>query len=448
MLACRVIPSFLASAKRNGFSELSDQSLRIWVADMMLNGLKHTTCVRYLGSMHMAYRAWRDDASDADDPFTALKESLGHAEYECRHKEAQSNLRLVTRMLKMAGNTSDRLTVNIILYLLYNVKASIADVIALRRSDAGIDCQQIDDIIEAANSAPNSKYVFALRQGKKRESQIARELISEMHATLKAVGMSFDGVFSRDSITAMWIAAALNCGVSIEYARAMVEAIPREYSFLSLIRPVALNAAVESAIIKKVADSINDKTSRWFVMKLRNGKRPDDIRNLLERRNEKMLGELTLYYPTRKVVRREAKKVVREEVPYLPDLLFFRMRADRVGRLFSLIGELAWCYRVTNSPDSPYCTIPPAEMRKFQMHIGRLTSDIEMELVTTRPAINVGDSVRITGGGLLEGKEGIVQRIRDTNGTVSYSLMLSESTSIIWKDIQVKDTFVEPVRQK
>ena len=47
-------------------------------------------------------------------------------------------------------------------------------------------------------------------------------------------------------------------------------------------------------------------------------------------------------------------------------------------------------------------------MTRFQRHIGKLTADVEMELVN-RHAAAIGDKVRISGGGLLEGQEGIVK---------------------------------------
>lgn len=449
MLACRVIPSFLASARRNGFSEVSDKSLRIWAVDMMLSGIKRATCARYLGSLHAAWREWHGEGPEAadDDPFTSVRECLGRIDSECRDKQSRSNLRLVRRLLRKAEGAPDRLTVNIILYLLYNVRATIGDVIALTRDRASSDCPQIDDIVEASGAAPNSKYVFPLGQGKMREARIARNLTSGIHATLRAEGMDFDGCFSRDSLTAMWIAAAMNCGVPAERIRAMVRTIPGEYACLAMLQPDAPGQALQSAIINKVADSINDNTARWHVMRLRGGVSPDDIRSELRLMDEKLLAELTLYYPTRTVVRKEGRRKVREEVPYLPGLLFFRIKSDRVGRLFRQIGHMAWCYRVTNTPDSPYCTIPPSEMRKFQMHIGSLTSDIEMELMTGRPAISVGDSVRITGGGLLEGYTGIIESVRDTDGAHTYSLILFDNCIARWTVRDIDAAYLRPLAQ-
>lgn len=134
--------------------------------------------------------------------------------------------------------------------------------------------------------------------------------------------------------------------------------------------------------------------------------------------------------------------MVTRMVPYLPGLLFFRLRSDKVGKFMSGIGNMAWCYRRTNSPDSPYSYITQHEMTRFQRHIGKLTSDIEIELINHRQA-NIGDKVKINGGGLLDGMEGIVREICNTDGTRTYVLRFSETSFIRWNDIRVEEAFIE-----
>ncbi|MDE5713746.1 MAG: hypothetical protein K2I16_09040, partial [Muribaculaceae bacterium] len=124
-----------------------------------------------------------------------------------------------------------------------------------------------------------------------------------------------------------------------------------------------------------------------------------------------------------------------------------RLRSDKVGKYMSRVGDMAWCYRVSNSPESPYSYITCREMMAFQRQIGDFTPDIEMELVTHAPSVGIGDKVRINGGGLLSGLEGVVRAARNVDGSVTYTLTLSDTSYIKWQDVNVKEAFVEPVSE-
>lgn len=441
MLATRVFPSFLASMRGSGCGEVSEETLNRWMVDLLLKGSKYSTCRRYLGTLHAVYKAWRPDDGGEDDPFLAVKKGLAAV---CAHidREAVANLALLPRLLKKSGAAADRQTIDIILYLFYDVRATLADVVELTYGATATDCPQIEEIVERSKTAPNAKYVFALRQGKRRPQQIVRELLAEMHATLGRIGMNFNGSFSRESLTAMWIAAAAACGIPVAEIRAVAGTLPPAYAFLALIRPQQLDRSRVSGIINRVADAVDDHAIRWFVMKLRTGRRPKDIRSLLKQQDEKLLKEIAFYYPTRKTVRKEQGRLVSEEIPYLPDLLFFRLRSDRVRRLFGVIGEAAWCFRTTNRPDSPYSWISRREMAEFQRYVGEFTPDVELEIVSRRPVAGIGDRVVISGG-VMEGQTGLVRRVRTVDGKVTYTLQLSDAVSVRWREVQVGGAFVE-----
>lgn len=446
MVADRVVPSFLRSAERHSFQSLTAKNLRLWVTDMLCKGMKLTTCRRYVGALHTLFRGVSENYGNkygCEDPFIAVKADL-HRQSECQDSKTADNLSLIPRLLKKEKSSSDWQIVNIVLYLLYNVKSSLEDVVRLRFEDPVATCLHAGDIIDGMRVSPQQKYVFALGQGKKREQRIIHDLLADMHTVLRMSGMDFGTEFSRESITSMWIHAALGKGVTYGEIRAILPELPRDWAFLSLVEPADIDADRECSIINRVADAINDKTVRWYVMKLRSGISPEDITSEENAFKGSGFEELSFYYPVRKVVRRENRKMVTEELPYLPGLLFFRMRSDKVGRFMSLTGNKAWCYRVTNSPDSPYSFISRSEMTRFQRHIGKLTADVEMELVN-RYAAAIGDKVRISGGGLLEGQEGIVREIRNVDGSCTYVLRLSESSFIRWNDVKVDETFVESV---
>lgn len=258
--------------------------------------------------------------------------------------------------------------------------------------------------------------------------------------------MKFGGAFSRESITAIWIAAALRCRIPLGDIRALVRTLPTEYSFLSIIDPTPLTDTRKASILKVVADSINDKTRQWFVMRMRSGRTPDDIRQAIEYNVPDLYGDTSFFYPTRVRYREgKGKKMVKEEVPYIPGILFFKTRRDRVGKLFSKIGDMAWCYKYTNTPGSPYSTISRREMEKFQRHIGKFSDDIKMELVTdTGSRFAVDDVVKINGG-MMAGSVGVITAVHNQDGTTTYTLQLSSDSACVWTVKDMEEIYIEKV---
>lgn len=443
MLATRVMPSFLDSAARHSFREVTEETLALWIVDMILVGKSLTTARRYLGTLHTLFRKWNPGIPEADAPFIIIKEKLASIAEEASPLPAD-NLVKLRRLLKKNRQGTDGVISNVILYLFYSPDANVPDVIKLRFSDPEPDCEQIQDIIEVSRVAPNSRYVFSLEQGKKRDPRIAKDLISSMHSNLRLAGLEFHGEFSRESISEMWIAAALSVGISPLLIRGAFKKLPASYSFLSLLPVKPLSPGQLTAMICRVADWFNNNTIRWFVMRLRPRITPAEIRQTVETRAPGRFSEIDWYYPTHTEVIKENRRLIKREVAYLPEILFFRLRSDRVSDLMRTIGDLAWCYRVTNTPESPYSSISNREMAVFQRHIGALTPDIEMELVTTAPALTVGDKVRVNGGGIFDGREGIIRKVRNHDGSTTYTLALSDTASIRWCDVTLPAAYLEP----
>ncbi|MDE5714364.1 MAG: hypothetical protein K2I16_12200, partial [Muribaculaceae bacterium] len=212
----------------------------------------------------------------------------------------------------------------------------------------GVEGRLFEDLVRPRGGSPQSKYVFPLNQGKRRDGAIVRDLISSMHSTLRSAGICAGDTFSRETVTSLWIASAMDCGIPLTRIRSLVSVLPPDYAFLSLIDRVDTDPRREAAVINRVAENFNDKSVRWYVMRLRHGVAPEDIAASLGDDEKKGYKELTFYYPVRKEVRKKNKKIETIETPYLPGLLFFRLRSDKVGKYMSRVGDMAWCYRVSN----------------------------------------------------------------------------------------------------
>lgn len=227
------IKSFLRSAMEVGQGSGPDRQVRLWVASMMLDGVKTSTVRRYFGKIHALYLAWpgrKPDEANIFDPIKKEAEACGAVS----DSEASANIRCVDRLVTNARGCSAPQDIDIFLYLLYDVEAGLQDVVSLKFGDRRPDCPQLDEIVDRRR-APRRKYVFDLGQGKRRDQQIVRKLVTRLHARLREAGMTFADGFSRDSITAIWIAAAKAAGIGYEEIRAMVDRVPDCYRPLTLI---------------------------------------------------------------------------------------------------------------------------------------------------------------------------------------------------------------------
>lgn len=439
-LTAYALESLLEVMRKDGAEDIDENLLRLWIATMVISGKKPSTVRRYFGRLHALYLERvgekATDVFEAVAPvFSALK--------EVNIKDAAENLSFVKRLLAKNERSFDWQTTCIFFYLLYTPAASITDAAELTFADVPRFCPQIDDIISSFSSSHGRKYVFALRQGKSRPHEIDRRLTKELQQLLSSAGMQFEGGFSRASITSLWITAALKCGVSLQDIRACIGIVPQEYAVLSILGKCEIDDYRKERIICAVADSINDYAMRWFVMKLRQGVSVSDIKDRIDETLPGRLNSMTLYYPTRSEIRKEGRKRIEEEIPYLPNVLFFKTQSHKVKCLFANIGDLAWCYKTSNSSDSSYAIIPNRQMSIFQQCIGSFTSDIKMDLVEGRPMLEKGRKVRITGG-IMAGYEGEILDVAVDSDQRIFFLSITDDTRARWT-VHVEDVFIQPL---
>lgn len=440
-LSDKALLSFRSSVSRHGLESLDEDGLLIWVSDMILSGLKQSTRKRYFNSLHSQCRSVHDFSHS--DPFENVRSELNR-DYVTSYDEARNNLGIVGKILRKSSLSVENDCYDIFLCLLYDVNASLQDIIRLSFGEASNKLPQIEDIADARKVSGRSKYVFGLRQGQVRDRQICREVISTLSSLLRSNGMKFSGSFSRDSIKEMWICAALESGVTTDEIRSVVASLPEGFSFLEMVRPLYMTDAEKSVILRKVADHINDNTCYWYAMRLRAGKTPSDVKSLLQTEAPSLYNRIRFYYPTHEVVREgRGGRRIREELPYLPGILFFYVRREEVGLLFSrYLGSLAWCYRYSASPDSPYSSISRREMELFQRHIGSFTDDIRVDMVTLESPLSVNDIVTVYGG-VMDGSICTITGVKNQNGTRTYTLQLTSQTSFRWTVSDVDELRLE-----
>lgn len=441
MLASRAIPSMFHSFRRHNITHFSNKAVKLWTVDMLIDGYKGSTVKRYIGALHTLYKEWKTmiNISDIDDVFSISVSDFDTDSSAKRLKEVEENLNAVERFTKISVKQDSSAFVynKAFQYLVFNPFSSLKDIVSLKYSDEKPESLHIEDLVTSMRKAPQAKYVFPLQQGKRREGAIVKDLLVELHATGRRAGLQFSGSFSRDSITSIWIAAALKEDVQYDEIRGMIPNLPEAYSFLSLIEPKEVSESRKIEILNTVAYSITNKNPGWFVLRLRSGVTMEMIKGRLKEKESNLQHQIQYYYPMRTVKKIEKKKVISVEVPVLPGLLFIRMPYDRVSSLISIIGDLAWCYRSTANPASPYSVIPQSEMRIFQRSVGAFTEDVEMDIVSELPPLNIGDEVMIEDGSHLDGQVATIRKVRSVDGTLTYTLRLSDTAYIKWQDVSL-----------
>ncbi|MDE6638325.1 MAG: hypothetical protein K2K32_08850, partial [Muribaculaceae bacterium] len=281
MVSSRVIPSVIQSMRHQRAVQFSESTLRLWVIDMLLDGLKGSTVKRYVGALHSLFEIWKnenDKGSNSVD-FSVPKIIF---ESDLRHslEELEENLLAAQRMVNLSIKQDSAAYVynKAFQYLLFDPFTSLQDIVNLKFADTKPDCVHLEDIVTSMRNAPQAKYVFPLQQGKRREPAIIKDLLVELHATARRAGLKFESSFSRESITSLWIAAAIKEGVSFEEIRGMIPSLPNAYSFLSLIDPLEVSDFRKIEILNIVAYSITNKNPGWFVLRMRSGVTPERIK--------------------------------------------------------------------------------------------------------------------------------------------------------------------------
>lgn len=452
MLASRIIPSFTGAMHRHRIRNFSQTALTYWTLEMMLRPMKASTVERYLGALHTLYKDWLGSGSRtavSEQDGDAVKNSTlnfsipAEVVYDDSSVEeikmTASNMKYAVNLSKINKNplSIDHTYLHALLYLLINPEATLSDVVDMKFSDAQPESFHIEDIKLAMRKAPQAQYVFPLQQGKRRKPAILHDLVSGIRTATRAAGLEFGNSFSRESITALWIQAAISQNIPYSEIRTIVKQLPHQYSFLTMLPPVFLSKERKDEIINRVAGVFINNTTGWYVMRLRSGVTPETVKEELQHRKYPHIRQIEFYYPQRSVSKLVKKKAVKTEVPVIPGILFFRMRYDKISKMMSVIGDLAWCYRTTNTPTSPYSAIPMREMKTFQRSVGLLTADVEMDIIASQPPLNIGDEVIIENGSPLDGRQAVIRKVRSNDGSLSYTLRLSDSEFIHWKEVTV-----------
>lgn len=319
----------------------------------------------------------------------------------------------------------------------------IADLAKMRKDEA---LQTVDEPLRTVldyNLAPKRRFVFDLRQSYLTPAQIYKEVAKSLTELFRPVtGLT---AVDPDTLSAsLWAACAIRCGATASEALSLLGR-PAPYALPSFIKDIiggpaaagpssseskASEAAAPVAEWQRaVAALLAQGMPRWFAMHIRKGVDFADLRRDIA---EAVHPAPELYYPCETIRRRLGRRTVVEDHPFIASTAFFRTRQELIMPMFHAIGDKAWCYRLSNSPGSPYAVIPQADMKRFQAAVGIFTPDIELHPIgelTPRP----GEKVIVVSAG-YSGREGEVEEVMDSgSGSILYRVRLTTDQGYEWR---------------
>lgn len=425
-MAIRALRSFLTCTGQREISPkgITEDLLRIWTASMARDGVSPTTRTRYLASLSSRY---------ATSPATLSELRKQAADPALTRKSKQTDIlsslrRLVEETDRLSG--IDSIHAKALLLTLYDPKVSLLDIISMTFETYCPTIEQAKEIIEAMR-APRRKYVFPLGQGRARTTTILSSLSRGISDILKRFRISTAHPVTDDLLSGVWVSTAIEIGLTLPEIRASLSSVPSDHPYLRIISHKDRDDNARNDITRRIADAISPTTPRWYAMRLRAGTTTDEIRKAI---NESIDISVELYSPSKTVTERVGKKIIVHDEPYIPGILFFRIKPGAISRLFSRIGSMAWCYRTYHSPAAPYAVIPDREMEIFQRIAGQFTSDVDL-IFDNIPMPAPGRRVIITGG-MMAGYEGIITDIATTDGLPTsrrvFRLEITGGCSLRW----------------
>ena len=417
-----------------------------WMCGLIQCGASLTTRRKYASVMKGVFNRFAGTEDAGDNPFDKIKELSAYR--VTKEDYSAGNIEILDRNINSwYGISAANPSVGVFIYMLLAATFSFEEALSLTFDNAVEGVSQIDELVNGNRTHHRQTYVFRFDRNRIRLPRLCSGVAEELSGIFKGTGMKFLGDrFSEDDAAALWIRKANEKKIPFWTIRSVISRIPPQFSYLSLIPSVEVSPENRLLVLQSVADAFISIQPQWHVMKLRRNVSREQVEEILSDKFPRMSQEITFFYPTKNVVSKVGKKTVKEEVPYIPGILFFNVRTDKVTAIFREIGELAWCYRRTDSQDSPYTVIPRREMELFQLATGQFSGDMDMEMTSGEP-IGIGRKVRILTGPMA-GKETTVYDVKvsgDQNSQrrVCY-LRLSSLSNIRWT-LALPETSLQPI---
>ncbi len=441
----KAMASFSGAIRRHMDLPTEDQ-LRIWITAMIDGGISMTTRRRYVEKLSSVYKDYDKSAHDDDNPFWKIRELRDLENTSCGKNLQTQCARLsdIFNIVLQDAKTSPEIAV--FLYLLFNASSDIEEAVSLRTDKYIPVFPQLDEIIDPSTFHHRRRYVFDLNQSRKRMPQLVREVFKVISEYLLIKGIQFEGPFTPRTVVALWTVKARESGVTLPDLKSVLDIVPAEYGYLKYVKSSGLTDERKLSVKKSVAEAFSPTEDRWYAMKLRHGVSFDDMQNLVRTELPDDFQKIMFFYPKKKTVKRVGKKIVKDMVPYIEDVVFLKIKQTQIAEIDRAVRHEGhgWMFRQTNSLASDYSVINRREMRTFQRAVGEFTPDMKIELTQTKP-IGIGRRVRITGG-TFAGYTGTIYNVGHSEDNTSRRIYIRLSEEYgINVELKIDDYLIEPV---
>lgn len=363
-----------------------------WVSDLLYHGYRQSSILTYLSKISALYgKAVKEGLVGRNDCFSAVTARI--REIPAARLNLWADSRTFDRLRTLAGKDAPRtayqqLARDIIMFSVYNGGLTFQQLGAYRKTDYTGDSQAILDIV-SRYSRPKNRYLFPLRQSERTPCQLRSVIAALFKDGLASVGIRAEGC--PDSLASdLWSIAAKHAGFP---PGSIAGCLCNPAALWPFAIPEALTSERIARIRRRVIEVLESDPEEWYAMQFRPRVSYGMISERMKSSPVKFLSE---FYPMEEIVRRVGRKLISQERPVMPGLLFFKSRASALGALFRHVGDLAWGYR-TGRSGSSYAVIPPEAIAEYQCAVGKFSDGIG-EYPDGILQIEEGDRVMITDG--------------------------------------------------
>ena len=439
---------------RLSLSDISPAMVTDWATELFRQGLAVNTVVRHLNILSALIKsAAKKDLLTPDDSPRQLAKFLGdkkiqHSKSNIQNSPASpvennstfniQNSKLILVLRDILKKQSDfDVYEDLLLFSLVNGALPVEEVAMIKKGDTDKYNNEVSRLIITRNQSPRREYVFDLRQSYATPRQIRSAIAEGLKLLWEKIDIPADAD-PHDAVRSLWAACAIQSGATASEALGRLQG-PAPYSLPEFCIPADDIPDIrlwDNAVHSMIAHEL----PVWYAMHLRKGVDFDDLRKEIADRVRPIP---ELFYPSETVKRRVGNRTVIEEHPFISRTAFFKSRQENILPMFALIGDKAWCYRVTNTPGAPYAAISTRDMQRFQAAIGVFTPDIEIHPLgelTPHP----GESVIIIKAG-FENREGEVEEVISDGSTTLFRIKLSTDQGYEWRmDLDARQ--IQPIK--
>ena len=420
--AVAALASYLCGrADACGFPD--ESHLGEWLVQLNLRGLSYRTATLYYDAVSGLYSAGvRSGELPATDSFGTVRSRLRSLGAEgWRGSVGSSDLDRVLALTKSSSHQSGdtRIGVDLLLMSLLGGCRPLVEV-ADMKVDILPELSAEERRVAERHRSARRRYIFGLCQSGRTPRQLSQAVAAAVVSVLSGRGIRVIGGL-QGLIESLWCLGAMRLGYSGGEAVGALGHVPSGLPVLSVCVPSESSVGLQESVGRMFVS----ERARWYAMRLRRHVAIEDV--------ERRLSELPsvhprpeLFYPYEEIARRLHRRLVFEQKPVIRDVAFFRSRQSDIAGLFTILGDLAWCYR---HPGGTYAAVDQAEFEKFQRTIGRFTPDYEVGPIGSL-SLRAGERVTYVGG-LLGGLP--LEVCGEDSGSGVYRFRFTGDNGIEWR---------------